>query len=116
MTTEYIIDATGKKLGRIASEAAKALLGKRSASYARGTVADVRVLITNATKLDVTDKKRRQEVRKRYSGYPGGQKVESLGAYMERKSPSDALKLAITRMLPKNTLRKERLKRLTITK
>lgn len=114
MTKELTIDATGKKLGRIASQAAKALMGKTSADFENHKVADIRVTIDHAAKLDVTDKKKRQEVRKRYSGYPGGQKVESLGAYMNRKSPKDALVLAVRRMLPRNRLLTARMKRLII--
>lgn len=115
MTYQHTINAAGKKLGKISSEAAKVLLGKHSAQFENNKVADVKVVVENAAKLDISDKKRTQEVRKRYSGYPGGQKVESLGAHIQRKGIAHAIQLAVKRMLPKNRLRDLRMKNLTIS-
>jgi large subunit ribosomal protein L13 len=112
MTKEYIINAAGKKLGRVSSQVAKILMGKTSASFENNKVADVRVLIENADKLDIIDRKARGDVRKRYSGYPGGQRVESLAAHIQRKGHFGAIRLAVLRMLPNNRLRTERMKRL----
>ncbi len=115
MTYEHKINAAGKKLGRISSEAAKVLLGKHSAQFENNKVADVKVIIENAGKLDFSDRKKVGEVRKRYSGYPGGQKVESLGAFLGRKGGKGALQLAVKRMLPNNRLLTGRLKNLIIS-
>ena len=81
MTTEttktYIIDAAGRRLGKVATEAATILLGKNDPNFARHTIADVDVTITNVSKLDITDKKE-GEVYQSFSGYPGGRKTETL--------------------------------------
>jgi len=114
MTHEHTINAAGKKLGRISSEAAKVLLGKTSADFENHKVADVKVTISNASKMDISDKKKQQEVRKRYSGYPGGQKVESLGEHIARVGIAQAVQNTVKKMLPKNRLRDLRLKNLTI--
>lgn len=115
MTHEHKINAAGKKLGRVASESAKVLMGKHSPQFENQKIADVKVVIENAGKLDVSDRKKRGEVRKRYSGYPGGQKVESLGAFLGRKGGVGALTIAIKRMLPNNRLLKGRMKNLIIS-
>ncbi len=114
MAYEHKINAAGKKLGRIASEAAKVLMGKHSAQFENNRVADVRVVIENASKLDVTYKKKRQEVRKRYTGYPGGQRVDSLGEFVERKGIGETVKDTVKRMLPRNRLRDARMKNLIV--
>ncbi len=112
---EIIIDAGGKTLGRVASVAAKALIGKMSASYTPHIGGSERVHITNASKLHMTDKKLRDKVYTNYSGYPGGLKRETLSSLTARKGNAAALQKAIERMLPRNTMRVARMKRLTIT-
>jgi large subunit ribosomal protein L13 len=114
-TKEIIIDAGGKTLGRIASAAAKALMGKTSASYTPHIPDTASVRITNASKMHVTDKKMRTKVYNQYSGYPGGLRNETLSSLTRRKGNGAALKIAIERMLPGNTMRVSRMKRLTIT-
>ncbi len=116
-TQEHTIDAAGKKIGRIASQAAQALMGKKSASYVPHIDSAVAVTITNATKLHITEKKRVQKKYTHYSQYPGGLKEESLGALIKRKGKGHAevLRRAVERMLPRNTMRTARMKRLTIT-
>lgn len=89
-------------------------MGKTSASFENNKVADVLVKVENASKLDIADKKKKGDVRKRYSGYPGGQKVESLGSHIDRVGIAKTIQLSVKRMLPKNRLRTDRLKRLTI--
>ena len=115
-TYEHKINAAGKKLGRVASEAAKVLMGKHSADFENHKVADVKVVIENADKLDISDKKMRQEVRKRYTGFPGGQRVDSLGEFIARRGIGETVRDTVKRMLPKNRLRDERLKNLDVTK
>ncbi len=112
---KYDIDAAGKTIGRVASEAAKALMGKTSASYTPHIASIVHVTISNATKIRTTEKKRLQKVYSHYSGHPGGLKTESLGSVIGAKGQGEAVRKAVRRMLPRNTMLTGRLKRLTIT-
>ena len=114
-TKEYRIDAAGRTLGRVASEAAKALMGKADADYTPHIRSDIKVTVANAGKLRISEKKRLQKVYTRYSGYPGGLKKESLGNLVGRKGNAAALKKAISGMLPHNTMLVGRLKNLSIT-
>lgn len=112
---EHTIDAAGQSLGRVASRVAKTLMGKASADYTPHIRSEVKVAVTNAGKLHMPERKRLGKKYTTYSGYPGGLKVESLGALVARKGAKEALRRAIERMLPRNTLRVERMKRLTIS-
>ncbi|OGG49855.1 50S ribosomal protein L13 [Candidatus Kaiserbacteria bacterium RIFCSPHIGHO2_01_FULL_54_36] len=110
----YSIDAAGRTLGRVASEAAKALMGKMCADYTPNKSSGVKVTVINAKKLYIRERKRMQKIYTTYSGYPGGQKSESLASLNARK-PGEALKRAVQRMLPRNTMLNGRLKNLTVT-
>jgi|SRR3989344_71381 len=114
-TKEYKIDAAGRSLGRVASEAAKALMGKADADYTPHIRSNVKVTIANASKIRSTEKKRLQKIYTTYSGYPGGLKKESLGNLVGRKGSGEALRRAIKGMLPRNTMLVARLKNLSIT-
>jgi large subunit ribosomal protein L13 len=113
---KYTIDATNKRLGNLAQEVAKVLMGKDSVDFAKNTIADVQVLIENAEKLDITDKKKDEKYYLTYSGFPGGQKKEFLGHLIERKGIEEAIVRAVSRMLPKNKLRDRMLLNIEITK
>ncbi len=108
------IDAEGKRLGAVATEAARVLLGKHSPQFARHIAFPVEVKVVNARLLDISEKKRTQEVYKTYSGYPSGQKVETLGHLAERRGYGEALRRTVSGMLPKNKLRSVRMKNLSI--
>lgn len=110
MTT---IDAQDKTLGRVASAAAKALLGKHSTDFAKNKVAG-EVKIINADKIRVSGAKERDKEYVRYSGYPGGQKLESYAQLTARRGKTEAIRRAVLRMLPKNKLQTPRIKNLTI--
>lgn len=112
---EYSIDAAGKSLGRVASEAAKALMGKTSADYTPHVRSNVRVSITNAGKLHMSEKKQSAKMYIRYSGYPGGLKRESYSSLTSRRGMGEALKHAVRRMLPRNTMLVARMKNLHIS-
>ena len=73
-TKEFNFDAEGKKLGRLSSEIAVALMGKTEVGYAPNVVADVKVIVNNASKMDISEKKLDSKIYDRYSGYPGGRK------------------------------------------
>jgi large subunit ribosomal protein L13 len=111
---EHTIDAAGKTLGRVASEAAKALMGKTSADYTPHVRSDVKVKIVNAGKLRMRADKRTTKVYKTYSGYPGGLREETFSALTARKGIDAPLRIAIRRMLPRNTFLTARLKNLII--
>lgn len=108
------IDAQDKSLGRVASAAAKALLGKHTVTFAKNIVADVKVEILNASKVRISGDKERQKLYIRYSGYPGGQKKESYQQLTARKGQKEAIRKAVLGMLPKNKLQARRIKLLTI--
>jgi large subunit ribosomal protein L13 len=109
------LDATGKAPGRIATEAARLLIGKHRADYQPNFDMGDFVEIVNAGSMQITGKKVDQKVYRHHTGFPGGLKEKTLKVLWE-KNPEEVLKRSISRMLPKNKLRNERLKRLTITK
>lgn len=109
------IDATGKRLGRLATEVARHLVGKNTPHFAKNAVEDIEVLVINAGRLDVAERKLTSTTYVRYSGYPGGLKKENLVHLKERKGYGEALKLAVNGMLPKNKLRTKRLMRLKVS-
>ncbi len=118
MTTElkkYTIDAAGKSLGRVASQAAKYLIGKESTDYARNVVANVKVEIVNAAKVKLSDKKLRDTTHTRYSGYPGGITTLSSAQVVAQKGYKELMRKAVDGMLPKNKLRDVRIKNLIIS-
>ena len=113
-TTEYTIDAAGKRLGRIATEAATYLIGKNSPQFVKNIAPDVKVTITNASQMDITEK-RKQDIYQSYSGYPGGRNEETLEHLGERLGYAEVLRRTINGMLPKNKLQSVRMKNLIIT-
>ncbi len=107
------IDATNRAVGRVASEAAKALMGKDEPTFERHIDRGARVVIINAGKLKFTGKKFVQKDYKRHTMFPGGLKTMSLQT-MFTADPALVVKHAVNGMLPKNKHRVEMLKRLTI--
>ena len=107
-----ILDAKDKKLGRVASEAASYLMGKKSPTYSRNRLSGVKVSIINCSKADINEKKKKDKVYVTYTGFRGGLFEESLGHLSDRKGYSEAFRLAVYRMLPSNSLRKEMMKNL----
>ena len=116
MTTRrtHTIDASGKRLGRVASHIAHILLGKDRTDFAKHTVADVSVTVEHVDSLDISEKKRTTKVYDRYSGFPGGRKEETLEELIAKKGTKEALRRAVYNMLPANKLRKARMKNLII--
>lgn len=112
---KFTIDAKGKKVGRVATEAAHHLMGKSKTNFAKNTVADVEVEIVNAAKIDIHPKKFVQKKYKRYSGYPGGLKHTKLQDVIERKGHEEVLRKAVYGMLPGNRLRPLLMKKLSVT-
>jgi len=108
------IDAEGKTLGRVASAAAKALLGKHTPTFTKHLVAEIEVTILNANKIKVTGAKEGDKTYVRYSGYPGGQKKEKYSSLITRRGHREVIRRAVLGMLPKNRLQARRIKLLTI--
>jgi large subunit ribosomal protein L13 len=109
----HTIDAAGKTIGRIASEAAKALMGKTSADYTPNVRSDVKVIVNNCGKIYTRERKQKQKVYTNYSGYPGGLKKETLSNLNARKGHGEAVRVAVSRMIPRNTMHTARMKNLT---
>ena len=114
-TVSYTVDAKGRTLGRVASEAASALLGKKSVHYVRNFVIPTQVEIVNASKLVISEKKMLQKEYDRYTGHPGGRRVQTLAMLKEKKGIEEVLRKAVDGMIPRNKLRKDRMKRLSIS-
>lgn len=110
----HTIDATGKRLGIVATEAAKVLIGKDTTTFVKNLVADVQVEIKNASKLDIPEKKK-GEVYKTYSGHPGGLKQETLEHLGDRRGYGEVVRRTVAGMLPNNKLKKPLLKQLVVT-
>jgi len=111
---EFIIDAKGKRLGRVATEVATVLLGKTSPDFSKNVIAPVHVRVENVSLLDISEKREIEEFQT-YSGYPGGRKVETLGHLARRQGYAEVLRRVVNGMLPKNKLQSLRMKNLEIT-
>jgi|TARA_Y100000310_G_scaffold345555_1_gene466517 large subunit ribosomal protein L13 len=114
MNTSHTIDAAEKSMGRVASEAAKFLIGKHDTSFARNVAPNVKVTITNASKVNLTEKKRTERSHERYTGYPGGLRTETLEEVIEKKGYEELFRHAVYGMLPANRLRSHMMNNLTI--
>ena len=111
---KYTLDATNKKPGRLATEVAVLLMGKNRTDFARNKIPNVVVEVQNAGKLSISEKKRVEKTYVRHSGYPGALKIESVEKVIAKKGAGEILKKAVYGMLPKNKLRPQMMKRLTI--
>ena len=109
----YIVDATNKVLGRLSSYVAKVLRGKNKPLFTPHVDCGDNVIIINAEKVKLTGNKTDQKVYIRHSGYPGGQKKETL-LHLQSKAPEKVIERAIRGMLPKNRLGRSIFKNLYI--
>lgn len=109
------IDATNKKLGRIAQEAATILMGKDSPMYEPNKITTEGVHIINASKADISEKKKGEKEYSRFTGYPSGLRIRTLDDLITKRGIAEAYRHAIMGMLPKNRLRAEMIKKLKIT-
>lgn len=114
--TEVIeLDAKGRSLGRLATEAARYLQGKHKASWQPHVDAGAVVKVSNARKIKMTGKKKTDKIYWRHSGYPGGI-YGSTWQEVFKKDPRRVIEYAVWGMLPKNKTRKNRMKRLIVEK
>lgn len=111
---EHKIDASGKKLGRVASEIAAILIGKSNPDFQKNKVADVKVEVSNASKMDISSKKAETKEYTHYTGYSGGLRTATLGEIATKKGYAEVLLKAVTGMIHNNKLKVIVLKNLII--
>lgn len=111
---EHIIDAKDKALGRVASAAALLLRGKDEPTFRPHLLPETSVKIINAGAMKISNKKLTDKIYLRYTGYPGGQRAETLNDVLTKKGPDEAIRRAVRGMLPPNRLRAIMLTRLKI--
>ncbi|KNF08053.1 50S ribosomal protein L13 [Gottschalkia purinilytica] len=111
----YVIDASGKTLGRLASEVAKILRGKHKPIYTPHVDTGDHVIVINTKDIILTGNKINQKVYRYHTGHPGGLKEVPYNKLMD-KNPEKALMLAVKGMLPKNSLGRQMLKKLRVYK
>jgi large subunit ribosomal protein L13 len=109
----YVVDAEGRTLGRLATQIADVLRGKRKPVYTPHCDTGDFVVVVNAEKVAVTGNKREDKLYWRHSGYPGGIRSRSLGEMLERR-PEEVLRKAVRGMLPRNRLARQQLRKLKI--
>ena len=109
----HVLDASGKVLGRLATQIAGLLMGKHKPIFSRHMDTGDYVVVINAEKVSVTGNKVKQKLYYRHSGYPGGLKSTSLERMMQTH-PTRVIEHAVGGMLPKNRLKAKMLKRLRV--
>lgn len=109
------VDASGRTLGRVASEVAGYLMGKNKPTFERNVYSGFPVKVVNAAKLKITPKKLDEIFHTRYSGIPGGLRILKGTETAEKQGLKELVKLATFQMLPDNKLRRVMMKHLTIT-
>jgi large subunit ribosomal protein L13 len=108
-----VVDATGKTLGRLATEIANTLRGKRKPQYTPHCDVGDFVIVVNAEKVSVTGNKRQEKRYYRHSGFPGGLRSRTFEEMIARR-PEEVLRLAVKGMLPRNRLGRQQLRKLKI--
>ena len=108
-----LVDASGKTLGRLATQVADMLRGKRKPEYTPHVDTGDFVVVVNAEKVHVTGDKRQQKMYRHHSGYPGGLRTRSLNDMLERR-PEEVIRIAVKGMLPRNRLARQQLRKLKV--
>lgn len=111
----YLIDATGIRLGKLASSVTKILQGKNKATYVPNKDLGDYVIIVNSKNIDVHPRKLDDKLYIHHSGYPGGLKTKKLKDLLE-DDPNKVIEKAISGMMPKSKLGKIMMKKLFIYK
>ncbi|MGH8502757.1 MAG: 50S ribosomal protein L13 [Gammaproteobacteria bacterium] len=109
----YVVDATDKTLGRLASEIARRLRGKHKPEYTPHVDTGDYIVVVNAEKIHVTGNKLQDKVYHRHTGYIGNLKSETLGQLLRNK-PERAIQRAVKGMLPKNPLGRAMFRKLKV--
>lgn len=108
-----VVDASGKTLGRLATEVAKLLRGKHKPTYTPNVDTGDYVIVLNASEIKLTGNKLDQKMYRYHTGYAGGLKETTYRNLMS-KNPEKAVELAVKGMLPKNTLGRQMFKKLKV--
>jgi large subunit ribosomal protein L13 len=109
----YVVDAEGQTLGRLATQIADTLRGKRKPEYTPHVDTGDFVVVVNAEKVAVTGKKLDEKIYYRHSGYPGGLRSRTLREQLERR-PTEVIRKAVKGMLPRNRLARTQIGKLKI--
>jgi large subunit ribosomal protein L13 len=111
--TWYIVDAAGKRLGRLATEIACVLRGKNKPDFTPSIDTGDFVVVINAEKIEVTGRKASQKLYRRHSGRPGGMKVESFEK-LQARLPERIIEKAVKGMLPHTSLGRQQFTKLKV--
>lgn len=109
----FVVDATDRPLGRLASEIARRLRGKHKPEYTPHVDTGDYIVVVNAAKVGITGQKRTQKTYYWHTGYPGGIKSESFARMIE-KHPERIIETAVKGMLPKGPLGREMFRKLRV--
>ena len=109
----YVVDADGLVLGRLASEVAAILRGKRRPYFAPHVDTGDHVIVVNADKVVLTAGKAEKKLAYRHSGYPGGLRSTSYATLLDEE-PAELIRRSVRGMLPKNTLGRQQLSKLHV--
>ena len=108
-----VIDASGKTLGRLATEVARLLRGKHKPTYTPFADTGDYVIVVNASTMVLTGKKLDQKLYRHHSGFPGGMTEIDYKTMMDKK-PEKVLEIAVKGMLPKNSLGRQMFRKLHV--
>nr|ADI23107.1 hypothetical protein [uncultured gamma proteobacterium HF0770_09E07] len=109
----YLMDCSGKKLGRLSVQVANILRGKNKPEYTPNSDIGDFVVLVNAKKIEVTGNKAENKIYHRHTGYPGGIKKISFKDQLD-KDPEKLIRDAVKGMLPKNRLNRQIIKKLKV--
>jgi large subunit ribosomal protein L13 len=108
-----LVDARGKTLGRLATQIADMLRGKRKPEYTPHIDTGDFVIVVNAREIAVTGNKREAKLYHRHSGFPGGLRTRTLNEMLDRR-PEEVIRIAVKGMLPRNRLARQQLTKLKV--
>ena len=111
----YVVDASGKTLGRLATELARRLRGKHKAEYTPHVDTGDYLVVVNADKVAVTGRKEQNKLYHHHTGYVGSLKTTTLGK-LRARAPERIIEIAVKGMLPKNPLGRAMFKKLKVYK
>jgi large subunit ribosomal protein L13 len=110
----YLIDADGLVLGRLAALVADRLRGKHKAIYTPHLDCGDHIVVVNAEKVALTGNKRAEKTYYRHTGHPGGIKQRTAAQILDSARPEQLIEKAVERMLPKNVLGRQQIKKLHV--
>ena len=108
-----VVDAEGQTLGRLATQIADALRGKRKPEYTPHVDTGDFVIVVNAEKIAVTGNKMTEKMYRRHTGYPGGLRERTLAEMLEQR-PEEVIRKAVKGMLPRNRLARRQITKLKV--